>query len=173
MLTVRDNPSATFWNRDAGYRSHANLSVVYPYRVFGSGVFDALTVRLGIIIELAAKIDGAKVPPGFSFFVHAPDELPSFEKNVLLIPSEHDAYISIRPEIVTTSNGLRSYLPHARGCYFESERQLRFFRSYSQQKCGRECMTNFTTKQCGCTHFALPSKCPSAPTIRSIVNSFN
>lgn len=67
-------------------------------------------------------------------------------------------YISVKPSVITTSDGLRSYAPRVRGCYFNSERQLRFFKSYSQQKCQLECFSNYLKMTCGCVTFSLPSK---------------
>lgn len=56
-----------------------------------------------------------------------------------------------------TSRGLRGiYTPQVRGCYFRSERQLRFFKLYSQKKCEMECLSNFTHDECGCVQFYMP-----------------
>lgn len=137
---------------------NANESNVYPYRVFGLDVFNALNVRLGIVIDSFNENEMTRVPPGFHLSLHSPDELIHADESLFLVPSEHDVYVSVRPATMTTSNGLRSYDPHKRGCYFQSERQLHFFRAYSQQKCQRECLTNFTTKECGCTHYSFPRK---------------
>lgn len=166
-MTIRDNPNAIHWDREAGYQLSVNQSGVFPYRVFGSDVFNALIVRLGYMIEYRSKNFKSNALPSFLFIFHTPDELPPFRRHILVFPSEHDVYISVRPAIVTTSNGLRSYSPHARGCYFQSERQLRFFKKYNQKNCRLECLTDYRTKECGCSSFAMPSKHPSVPTIRS------
>lgn len=157
LLTVRGNPHAAHWSRENGYRLNGNENDVYPNRVFGTDVFDVLIVRMGLVIDRYYKTD-TNFPPSFYISLHAPDEIPQMGNSLFFVPTEHDVYISIRPETITTSNGLLPYLPHDRGCYFESERPLRFFRPYSQQKCHLECMTNFITKEIGCTHFAFPRK---------------
>lgn len=60
---------------------------------------------------------------------------------------------------MVTSSGLRDYYtPQVRGCYFRSERQLRFFKLYSQKKCEMECLSNFTRDECGCVQFYMPRK---------------
>lgn len=63
----------------------------------------------------------------------------------------------VKPTVMSTSEGLRSYAPRVRGCYFRTERQLRFFKSYSQQKCYRECYSDYLKATCGCVPFAFPS----------------
>lgn len=43
-----------------------------------------------------------------------------------------------------------------RKCYFDSERQLRFLKVYTQRNCELECLSNATLKTCGCVKFSLP-----------------
>lgn len=45
-----------------------------------------------------------------------------------------------------------------RGCYFENERYLRYFRIYTQRNCERECDSNNTFSFCGCVLASHPSK---------------
>lgn len=73
--------------------------------------------------------------------------------------------VTIKPTITTTSNGLRSYDPNLRQCYFNDERRLRFFKVYSKNNCELECLANFTKKVCQCVKFSMPSmKCGSNKT---------
>jgi amiloride-sensitive sodium channel len=51
---------------------------------------------------------------------------------------------------------LRKFSPQIRECYFESERKLKFFKSYTKAHCDYECMTNYTLKVCGCVKFSMP-----------------
>lgn len=49
------------------------------------------------------------------------------------------------------------FLNHKRrGCYFNSERQLQFFKIYTETNCWLECLTNFTLFYCGCTFYYMP-----------------
>lgn len=68
--------------------------------------------------------------------------------------------ISIRPKIITTSDGLKHYEPHRRQCYFQRERRLRYFNTYSQTNCELECLANFTLSECGCVKFSMPREFP-------------
>lgn len=62
----------------------------------------------------------------------------------------------------TKLNLLRSLiieiLNFRRQCYFEDERSLKFFTSYSQKKCLEECHSNITLSRCGCVEFFIASK---------------
>lgn len=158
LKTVRDNPNATHWNLEDGYQSNDNASDLYPYRVFGSGMRDSLIASLGISLEVSHRFC-SEFAPGFRLSLHMPDDLPRLPNDFIHIPPDQDVYISIKPNVIATSDSLRSYAPHARGCFFKSERRLRFFKSYSQKKCESECLSNFTQNQCGCVQFSMPREC--------------
>jgi hypothetical protein len=52
--------------------------------------------------------------------------------------------VSVKPNMITTSDGLIGYAPNRRQCYFNDERQLKFFKVYTQSNCELECLANFT-----------------------------
>lgn len=58
--------------------------------------------------------------------------------------------------MITTSDGLKHYLPNRRQCFFNKERFLRYFKVYTQQNCELECLANYTMQQCGCVKFSMP-----------------
>lgn len=43
-----------------------------------------------------------------------------------------------------------------RQCFFNSERKLRYLRTYTQRNCELECLANFTLAVCGCVRFSMP-----------------
>lgn len=155
LLTVRCNPNITNWNIEDGYQSDVNESEAYPYRVFDSSMHNAMTLVLSITVDNSFRLCTFGV--GFIIALHMPDEKVDIYKNSIYMPSEQHGSISIKPRVTVTSEGLRSYSPQVRGCYFRSERQLRFFKSYSLQKCEIECLANFTRNKCGCVRFDMPS----------------
>lgn len=152
---MRDNPSATHWNVEDGYQSNVNESKLYPHRVFGS------TVHKGMILMPLIGDDNIFPPcspvTAFIISLNMPDEAVDIHKNSIFIPPGQLSRISIKPKVTVASKGLRSYAPQVRGCYFLSERRLRFFKMYSQRKCKIECMANFTMNECGCVPFYMPS----------------
>lgn len=154
LFTVQNNPNATDWNIED--ESHANLEEVYPHRVFSANRRDNLFVSLSNRFE-KNHLTCSQDTPGFLISLHTPDELPRFSDAFTFIPVDKQLLISIKPHIITTSEGVRRYSPELRKCFFKSERPLRYFKAYSQQKCMLECLANFTKAQCGCVPFYMPS----------------
>lgn len=157
LMTVHRSPNATHWNMEDGYDSNANNSNSYPFRVFSVGYDGMVNIALQTFVN---DFDSLCMAPaqGFLIAFHSPDQFPRIPSDFITIPFNQVAFISIKPNMITTSDGLRSYLPQERGCLFKAERQLRYFRSYSQRNCEIECLTNYTKKECGCTQFWMPSE---------------
>ncbi|KRG07930.1 uncharacterized protein Dmoj_GI25715, partial [Drosophila mojavensis] len=64
--------------------------------------------------------------------------------------------VSVLPSYVVSTNNLHEITAEKRQCFFDDERHLRFFRSYSQSNCQTECLANFTMTKCGCVKFWMP-----------------
>lgn len=64
----------------------------------------------------------------------------------------------VAPNLISTSSTLRRHTPMVRQCFFNAERQLKYYQYYSLHNCEAECLTNYTLIECGCVHFAMPSK---------------
>lgn len=94
--------------------------------------------------------------------IHTPVEVPTTINGYIRIPSNQETVIMLKPNMLKTNNGLRTYAPIGRQCYYETERYLRFFRVYTQRNCEMECITNYTVTKCGCSAFYLPSEWTSA-----------
>lgn len=82
--------------------------------------------------------------------------MPQVSKHYLRVPLLEEVIISVKPNMMTTSESLRTYHPWARQCYFSNERHLRFFKIYTQRNCELECLSNYTLSRCGCVKFSLP-----------------
>lgn len=126
--------------------------------MLGASTRDSLHIMPGLLLVKAPTELCGIFSNGFQLRFHMPDELPQFSNGFINIPIERSISISIKPKMMKTSNGLRSYDPHVRGCYFKHERKLRFFKSYSEAKCELECLANFTAITCGCVRFFMPSE---------------
>lgn len=73
-------------------------------------------------------------------------------------PLNQEVVVAVKPDMMTTSDGLKDYDPHRRQCYFPKERYLAFYQNYTQQNCQVECLTNYTRKKCGCVAYHMPRK---------------
>lgn len=108
---------------------------------------------------------------GFKLLLHQPGEIPRVSLQYFRAPLDQEVIVAIKPDMMTTSDSLRSYHPQRRQCYFAGERLLRFYKIYTQQNCEIECLANFTLEYCKCVAFHMPRKNlrPNG-TIQKIVN---
>lgn len=97
---------------------------------------------------------------GIKVLLHNPADVPNFTKNFFRIQFGQEVLVSVKPKMITTSDELRDYDPNRRGCYFNGERQLRFFKMYTQNNCELECLSNYTKNECGCVKFSSQSREP-------------
>ena len=157
MMTVTNNPDVTKWNLQDGYDdSEINGAETYPYRVFGAGARAGLFALLRLSEQDLEYLCRGPVQ-GFKILLHTPGEVPQVSKHYFRVPLLQEVLVSVKPQMITTSEGLRHYEPNRRQCYFNSERQLKFFKVYTQRNCELECLSNFTRSQCGCVKFSMPS----------------
>lgn len=158
MMTVDDNEEAKHWNLEDGYDdSVVTEGEQYPYRVFGAGARAGLFVLLRLYEKDLEYLCRGPVQ-GFKILLHTPGEIPQVSKHYFRVPLLQEVLVSVKPNMITTSDGLRHYEPNRRQCYFNSERQLRFFKVYTQRNCELECLSNYTRNYCGCVKFSLPRK---------------
>jgi acid-sensing ion channel, other len=95
---------------------------------------------------------------GFKVFLHLPNEAPMILKNFYLMPHNHKVNIKIYPKMTSSAPELRAVSVDKRQCYFSQERNLRFFRFYTQNNCELECVANMTLTICGCLRFHIPGE---------------
>ena len=86
------------------------------------------------------------------FMVHSPFELPdSTEGFDFGYGLSLEILISVN--VIQTDESVRSLSLKKRKCYFENERRLKFFKSYTKSNCERECLTIVTYEKCNCVPF--------------------
>ncbi|CAH4030048.1 unnamed protein product [Pieris brassicae] len=142
------------WTLDGGYPPNSPLDS-YPWRGSGYGAKAGPTFLLNTeTIDLDYLCKGPV--QGFKILLHNPAELPRLSEQFFRAPLSHEVIVAVKPKMMTTSEGLRSYDPERRQCYFSSDRYLKYFKIYTQSNCEMECLTNFTYARCGCVHFGMP-----------------
>lgn len=155
LITAKENPNISQWNSEEGYEIGVKDDY-YPIRIFNSKPSGALKLFLQQINE-DSPFKCHSLNTGFRVFINMPGEVPGISGLVFQIPTDEVVQISIRAKLITTSGGLRIYKPSQRQCFFNSERQLMFFKIYTQSNCEVECLANFTKQECGCVRFSMPS----------------
>jgi amiloride-sensitive sodium channel len=92
----------------------------------------------------------------FKVIFHLPNEIPTPFHKPYYISYDHRRVITLTAKTIKTDDALREYPPDKRGCYFENERKLQFFNSYTKAHCDFECFANYTLNKCGCVKFSMP-----------------
>ncbi|XP_053685872.1 pickpocket protein 28-like [Sabethes cyaneus] len=151
LFEYRESP---YWTLEQGYSAKAEL-LSYPRRSVGPGY--SAGISLNLLLEEAdlEYICGGPVQ-GFKVVLHSPADYPQVSKKFVRVPMNQDVTIAVKPQMTTTTAGLRSYTPERRQCFFNRERHLKFFRVYTQDNCELECLANYTLQRCGCVRFSMP-----------------
>ncbi|OWR43551.1 putative pickpocket, partial [Danaus plexippus plexippus] len=114
-------------------------------------------LRIHTELVSSAVTIGAFVPlHDAMILLHNPAELPRLSKQYFRAPLSHEVVVAVKPNMMTTSKGLKSLDSSRRQCYFPTERFLQYFKIYTQANCEIECLSNFTYARCGCVHFGMP-----------------
>lgn len=142
------------WDLQNGYKQQAGARP-YPERVISAGA------RAGLFVVLQGfdyNMDYLCRGPvqGFKVLLHSPDEVPQVTKQYFRVPFNKEIIVSVKPNMIVTSESLFGYPPHRRQCFFSEERYLRYFQVYTQSNCQLECLANYTLERCGCVKFSMP-----------------
>lgn len=155
LMTVTNNSNISNWSFENGYTNGGQTND-YPYRIFNTKQFGGYYMALQVSLE-DIEYMCAGIMEGFKLSLTVPGELRRSTTYYFQILLNERAEIFIKSKMVTTSEKLRSYTPNERQCFFNSERQLRFFKIYTQNNCEAECLANFTKRECGCVKLSMPS----------------
>ncbi|XP_055308681.1 pickpocket protein 28-like, partial [Sitodiplosis mosellana] len=153
MKHIDSHRNAPFWSLENEY-NEGFIGKDYPMRVFSSGRENGLELILSTrTSDHDSRCSGFL--KGFQIFLTSPGDLLKYNPHFRIQPSDDTLYV-IKPRLRTSPKKLGKYQPKQRKCFFDFERRLRFFKSYSLQNCMDECTANFTMKKCGCVQFSMP-----------------
>lgn len=95
---------------------------------------------------------------GLKIFIHPGDEM--IEQNInkyYYVPLNHDARLTIRPNIVKTDQSLiENYDKNQRKCIAENDLKLKFFKKYTQSNCQLDASIDVVSEKLGCADFWMP-----------------
>lgn len=152
---VPKNRTKFTWSLENGYSNGSQINDTYPYRSFGAGLRGGLTVLLRLYDYDLDYLCRGPVQ-GFKVLLHMPNEYPHISNHYFRVPLSKETFVTVNPKVTTTAESVKYLQPDVRGCYYSSERQLKFFREYTQRNCELECMSNITLSKCGCVKFSMP-----------------
>lgn len=87
--------------------------------------------------------------------LHSPFELPNAFDSGSTCDFDYQkvVVVSIIPEVIFTDSSLRSIDPKKRNCFFDDEKELKYFKIYSKVNCEMECISELAMQKCKCTPF--------------------
>ncbi|XP_013104729.2 pickpocket protein 28-like [Stomoxys calcitrans] len=141
------------WSLDNGYIGQGFNA--YPQRSVLSSARNGL---FAVMMGQERNFDNTcrSLKQGYKVFLNSPESVPLTTGNYILVPHDDEVLVSVLPQYITSTENLLQFGPDKRQCYFNNERYLRFFKSYSQSNCQIECLANFTINKCGCAKFWMP-----------------
>ncbi|CAH0564376.1 unnamed protein product [Brassicogethes aeneus] len=142
------------WSLNEGYTSLKGRDI-YPKRALYAGALFSLELKFKVEDKNLDFTCGTSIQ-GYKIQIHQPSMLPRPKNQHFRIPLDQSVIAAVMPNMITTSEAVKNYSPSRRKCYFSSERTLKYFKTYTQQNCQIECITNYTLHECGCVDFYMP-----------------
>ncbi|XP_055622132.1 pickpocket protein 28-like [Toxorhynchites rutilus septentrionalis] len=96
-------------------------------------------------------------------FIHSPADFPFKSSNGVPIEVGERVQLLPKPKVILTQHFLRFRSPQSTKCFFEGQRQLRFFRIYTQSNCELECRTNYFLEHRKCALAYMPRETGTKP----------
>lgn len=150
FIPFNDKNETQNWNLDSGYL--VDDLDTFPIRasVLGFGRFMIYLKYKNIdLVNRCQELQNS-----YRVHFHMPNEMSSRVHLSTLVPNNTMQLISLTAKIHSASDDWRSYSPEVRKCYFQNERKLKFYKSYTKVHCDVECLTNYTLKVCNCSKFS-------------------
>lgn len=141
ITTRLDNESEPLWTPEKGYK---NENVEYPHRA-AKAYYQVFSPRMS-----KAEKENVCNFKNYKVYIHKPNEiLTPYHESIFV---NYDEFITFSIVITShrTDDALRAFPPAIRKCYFEGERKLKFFKTYTKVLCELELYSNMTLQVCGC-----------------------
>lgn len=115
---------------------------------------------MGLTIVLDANIKSyfcsSTNSVGFKVLLHTPTETPKISNYGFFITPGQEIRTVVEPRINDASKQIRNIPVKQRNCFFASEGNLSYFRTYSKKNCEMECESLLIGKHCGCVLYYMP-----------------
>jgi len=89
--------------------------------------------------------------------LHSPVETPKISSFGSFVSPGRETSVEIYPTVGMATPALANIKKEQRQCVYSAEKQLRFYRTYTQRNCIMECEANFTLMFCQCVMYYMPS----------------
>lgn len=161
---TRHKKKSSYWN---GVKvPNMTESDIYPYRVLSGSEGLRIDLRL---FEFDIDYVCSGPVQSFKILLHSAGEIPQLKKYYYRIPLDHDTVMAVRPNIMNTTESLiKNYNQDQRKCIDEGERNLIFFKKYTQRNCQLDNLALRTSIRCKCVAFSMP-RLRNIPICRTLV----
>ncbi|XP_070505632.1 pickpocket protein 28-like [Chironomus tepperi] len=146
---INKNHTQFHWTLDNGYADSSTKEIV-PYRLTKANVHIARTFSN---LEDAINVCNFRT---ILVKIHLPNEIPTLFHGGFQIEQTHEKRFKLRAKATKAHPSLRGYSPSTRLCYFEDEKKLKFFKTYTKHQCYLECLAEDVMEKCGCVAFYMP-----------------
>ncbi|XP_048482172.1 pickpocket protein 28 isoform X3 [Plutella xylostella] len=144
---------AVDWTPEGGYPPDSPESG-FPWRPLGTGTHHGLTLVLDTNID--EYYCGSTSSPGFKILLHNPTETPKIAAYGDIYGPGAEARVAVTPRILDAQPQLQAIDRAQRLCVFSSERNLTFYRTYTQRNCEMECEAETMLNTCQCVQYFMP-----------------
>lgn len=172
MFTVTGNPNVNGWElsselgellqRSESLYSLPSPAPTYPLHATPIDRSDDFGLNLDLYFNLNdwQSNYNCSMPDTkhFKLYLHHPDEFIGPFSRSIDIGVGQKVTILVDPFVIATPNNLQKFDIKHRHCFFTLERQLKYFKVYTQRNCRNECFSNYTKTFCGCVKWSMPRK---------------
>ncbi|GAB0088073.1 Pickpocket protein 28 [Sergentomyia squamirostris] len=141
------------WTPEEGYPENVPKNA-FPRQTAGAGSNVGLTVALNC--NKANYFCSSTSSYGFKVLLHTPTETPKINNYGFYVAPGKETRVVVTPKIYEASQLIRKIPVQQRQCVFASERNLSYFRTYTQKNCEMECESMVIAKHCGCILYYMP-----------------
>ncbi|XP_025207357.1 pickpocket protein 11-like [Melanaphis sacchari] len=132
------------WNLDDGYNGNSTSNI--PWNMKSTAFWNTVE----FILAQKDSINGCSSKQGFTIYFHSPSDVPDYSHSSLKLSKNSHSFVQIITQLSLTDDGLKSWTPEKRGCYYLNEKWLKYNTIYSYINCYAECQVNYTETLCGC-----------------------
>ncbi|XP_023245644.1 pickpocket protein 28-like, partial [Copidosoma floridanum] len=125
-----------------------------PWRAYASGSTYGLTLALDVAADEYFCSSTASV--GFKMLLHSPVEMPQIADFAFTLSPGKETRVIITPHIADADISIIKIPVKIRRCYFLGEKNLKYYKIYTQRNCVLECEANFTLQYCQCMEYYMP-----------------
>jgi amiloride-sensitive sodium channel len=151
---IKDGEEEVYWTLEDGYKTSSDE--IMPFRASQQNDFSSTFCLNETKAELKLLNYCTTINFGYKIIFHLPNEIPSNLHQHTTLPAAYSKTFAISGKSYKMDKNLQKFHPNIRDCYFEGEKKLKYFKTYTKINCDYECMANYTLIVCGCVKFSMP-----------------